>query len=64
MIDTSPQERRRKAQELTQHRQLAQAREVEGFPELAFARRAVAERHVHQLVVLELRVSIRDLPCW
>ena len=37
-----------------QHRQALGARAAQGLPELAFARRAVAERHVHDLVVVKV----------
>ena len=44
-----------------EHRQLLDAGGVERFPELAFARRAFAERDVGDLVGLEPRLAIGNL---
>ena len=44
-----------------EHRQLPRARGVQRLPELAFARRAVADRDVGDLVVVEVRLAIGNL---
>ena len=43
-----------------QHRQVPQAGGVHSFPELAAARRTLAERDVHDFVGLEARLAIRN----